>query len=193
MLLVLAHPVRRLLADRNQPLLVAFADAGEVLLVESQVGGSNADELRHAHAGCVEELDHRAVSQTERRRDVGLRDERVHLFQLEEPWQSWPGLRRMEIVGRVVREPAVEDEKAVKAPNGRDGPSDRSGREPGCSLSPHERFEGPAVERFDGLTFGGGECREAPQVARVAVERVIGEPALDAQMFQVSLDHAWLC
>ena len=40
-----------------------------------------------------------------------------------------------------------------------------------------------------GTPRAGGESRQRGEIARVALERVRGEPALDAQMIQIGVDH----
>src|SRR5262245_56601915 len=44
-LLITAHPFRGLFTNRNDALLAAFAHAGEVLLVETQIDGTHFHEL----------------------------------------------------------------------------------------------------------------------------------------------------
>ena len=51
-----------------------------------------------------------------------------------------------------------------------------------------ERFERLAIERLDRPAGAGGEGGERRQIARVALERVAGQPALDAQMIEVRVD-----
>src|SRR5437867_13163789 len=73
--LIPPDPDARLVADRHQPLLAALADAGQVVLLEMQIGHPYADQLGDAEARGVEQLDHRAIPEAEGRRDVRLCDE----------------------------------------------------------------------------------------------------------------------
>ena len=69
-----------------------------------EIDRPDADELGDAHAGRVEQLDHRAVAQAERRRDVRLREQGVDLFEREKVRQRRPRARRLQVVGRAVLE-----------------------------------------------------------------------------------------
>src|SRR6185436_16023543 len=108
------------LADRDDPLLAPLADAGEVLLVQMQIRLAHTDELGDAQPGGIEQLDHRAVADAERRRYVRLRDQRVDLFTRQELRQRRPRAWRPQIVSRVAVEPPVDDQEAVEAAHRRD-------------------------------------------------------------------------
>jgi hypothetical protein len=43
---------------------------------------------------------------------------------------------------------------------------------------------------FDGTSLRGGKRGQAAQIAAITVERVIRQPTLDPQVFQVRFDHS---
>ena len=62
-----------------------------------------------------------------------------------------------------------------------DSPRARCWRTNASSAAPIERLDRGAVRR--------GEARQRTQIAGVALERVVGQPALDAEMIEVRVDH----
>ena len=148
-----------------------------------------ADELGDAQAGRVQQLDHRAIAQAERRGRVGLIEQPIHFIEREKLGQRRPRARRAQVVGGARADPSIEHEEAIEAADGGDAARNRSRREAAGSLLAHERLERRAIERVERAACGGGIPSERGQIARVALERVIGQPALDAQMIQESVDH----
>ena len=84
---------------------------------------------------------------------------------------------------------AVEDQKPVVAANGRDRARHGAGRQAAGDLLADECLERLTVERVGRHAEPGGVRRERGQVARVAFERVRGQPPLDAQMVQERVNH----
>ena len=119
------------------------------------------------------------------RRHVGLRDQRVHFLDRQKRRQRGPGARRPQIVGRAVVETAVEHEKAVEAAHRGDRAGDRARRQAAAALFTNERLERLPIQRFDRPAGAGGKGGERRQIARVALERVARQPALDAQVIEV--------
>ncbi len=187
--LILVHPLHGGLADRNQPLLAAFSNARQILLLEVEIGWANIDELGDPHAGCIQQLDHRAIAQPERGADVGLCDERVDFVEGERSWQRRPRFRCLQLIRRVVRSMAVQREKAVEAADGGNLPRNRSRREAEGALAAHESFERAAVQLLGRVPFSTGERRQRPQIARVTVDGVIGQAPFHAEMIEVRIDH----
>ena len=119
--LIRRDPRARLLADRNEPLLVAFADARQVVLGQMQVRRPHRDQLGHAHA--------RSHTAARSSRDPVVRSPSRHpaaaisrstsssdrnlgsAGHARGGWRSSAGLRF---------EATVEHEKSVKAADGRD-------------------------------------------------------------------------
>src|SRR5207302_1804651 len=83
-----------------EPLLAPLSDAGEIQLVEVQIGEADANELADTKPRGIEQFDHRAIAQTERRRDVGLGDERLDVGRRQQLRQRRPRARRAQAVGR---------------------------------------------------------------------------------------------
>ena len=145
-----------------------------------QIADADADELAHANPGGIEQLDHRAIAEPERRRHIRLRDQRVDLRDREELRQRGPGARRLQIVGGIAMELPIDDEKPVEPAHRRDHARHRPRREAARHLLAHECLERRAIERVDAALARGGERRQRREIASVALERVRGEPALDA-------------
>ena len=156
---VARRPGGRLVADRDEPLLAALPDARQVVFVEMQIRDPDADELGDAHAGGVEQLEHRAVAQAERRRDVGLRDERVHLLEREERRQRRPRARA-----------AADPPPGCARGGGRRRESDRS-REWRRPRAPPSAARGPA-------SSAGGRRLRAP--AGRALQASVPAPAANS-------------
>src|SRR5262249_26057552 len=142
-----------------------------------------------AHAGGVEELDHRAVAQPEGRGDVGLGDEPVHFVERETFRQRRPRARRAQIVGRTPPQASREPGETIDPADRGDRPRHGSRREALAHLLADEGFERLPIERVNLPAASGGERRERREIARVALERVIGETPLDAEMIQESRDR----
>ena len=84
----------------------------------------------------------------------------------------------------------VEDEKPVEPAHRRDQTRHRPRRQATHQLLADEFLERAAIERFHPPSRPGAEGAERGQVARVALERVFGQPPLDAEMIQIRFDHA---
>src|SRR5262249_55036625 len=76
-------------------------------------------------------------------------------------------------------------EEAIEAADGGDAPSDRAWGQTVGALLADERFERRAVEGLEGASGAAGVFGQRHEIARVALERVISEPALDAQVVEI--------
>ncbi len=63
------------------------------------------------------------------------------------------------------------------------------GDNPRARCWPHEGLDPAAIQRLDGPAARHGKLLERSQIAGVTLERVIGQPALDAEMIEVRVDH----
>ena len=188
--LIAAHPVGRLLADRHEPLLVALADARQVLLVEVQIGGADADQLGDAHAGRVEQLDHRAIAQAaaaSRRRAArsARRLPRATGTSAAPATRAAAADRRRDCR----RRRPIEDQKPVEAADGGDRARDRPRRQPARHLLRGRTPRAPARSSARArVPAPAANAASAAQIARVAFERVVGQPPFDAQMVEIGVD-----
>ncbi len=64
------------------------------------------------------------------------------------------------------------------------------GDSPRGALLADERLERASIERLDGASLRGGKRDQRRADRGVTVERVIGEPSLDAEMIQIGVDHS---
>ncbi len=76
---VAAESLGGLPSDRNDPLLLPFADYADEPVVEVDAGLVEANRLRHAQARAVEQLDEGAVAAGARQRPVGGGDQPLRL------------------------------------------------------------------------------------------------------------------
>jgi hypothetical protein len=116
----------------------------------------------------------------------------IDVVERQERRQRRPGARRLQVLGWTVRDPLIEREEAVEATDRGDGAPDRARREAAAHLCADERLERVAIELFDRRAGVGGERRQLLQIAAVALDGVIGQPALDAQVVEIGLNHGWL-
>ena len=95
----------------------------------------------------------------------------------------------MEIIGGTLLQPLVQHQEAIKAPHGSDHPRDRPRREPARALASHELFERVAIEASRDRAGRLGVRCECGEVARVTLERVLGESPLHAEMVEIGINH----
>jgi hypothetical protein len=76
---VARNPVARYLAKRHQALLAALAQHAQHAFVHADVEGLERDQLAHAQAAGVHQLQHGAVAQAQRRIHVGRAQQQFHL------------------------------------------------------------------------------------------------------------------
>ena len=147
------------------------------------------NELGDPQPGGVQDLDQRAISEASRRRDVGLLDEPVDLFDGQKLRQRRPRAWRLEIVSRICGEMLREDGEAVEASHGRDRSRDRARRQAFVHQPVDETFEVVPVQALKRLLERGGEFSKPLEIASVAFEGVIGEAPLDAQVREIRIDE----
>ena len=178
-------PLGRLIAERNQPFLAALSNACQVVGFKVYVGSLHIHELRHSHAGRIEEFEHRTIAQAKRSSHVGLSQERLHLVGRKALRKRRPRLWRTEIVGRILDQVLLQRHESIEATNGGDRACDRPRREAAGHLPPHEDLEVLAIEGAECTAFRLSEPCERLEVAAVAFQCVVRQPALDAKMVEV--------
>ena len=163
-----ASPTRGLVADRHQPLLAPLARARSGSRSSRFTSaGRSADHLRHAQAGRVEQLDHRAVAQPARRGDVRRASRRSTSSADRNFGRAFNGPRRADVVGRVRRRvrrrpPGSGRSRESHATAARD----RSRRPPLAHQLADERFERRAGRaRSTGRSGAAANAASSWQVA----------------------------
>ena len=143
--LVAPDPVGRLLADRDDALLVALADAGQVAARRGAGRRRGRRRARRRAGRSRTALDHRAVAQAARRRDVGLRRCSASTSSSERNFGSAGQARggRRSSAGSA-SSAAIEHEEAVEA-------ADRGDRRAPPSAATGPRAIVLADERFERL------------------------------------------
>src|SRR6267378_1452736 len=91
----------RLLANRNNAFLVAFADATNTADFGIEIGDAQPSELRYTQAGRVQNLEHGAVPQAERSLRIGLAEHVDDFLEAEGARQYTSDLREFEVHGRI--------------------------------------------------------------------------------------------
>src|SRR5262249_41265417 len=137
----------------------------------------------------VHEMDHRGVPRSARRRDVRLREQALDLVEGEHLRQPSSEARTLDQLRRIRIDGALAHQEAEEAAERRELARARSRAEAGAYVRDEELGE---VLRPDLPRIGDvAEARsEAVQVARVRLERVPREGALDAQMIEERVDPA---
>jgi hypothetical protein len=178
-------PHRRFVPDRDNPLLLPLPEGREVAGLEMQVLLAQRDELRDAQTGGVEQLDQRAVTHAPWRGGVGGPQQPLDVVARQELRQDLPRARRGQVERRILGEVLMQDEKSIKAADARDQPRHRPRR---LALA-HQRadvgFEFAPRQPLQGALLARGKGGEPGQVARVAFERMLGQPPLVPEMGQV--------
>ncbi len=83
---------------------------------------------------------------------------------------------------------AIEDEEAVEAADGGDVAGDRSRRGPAGDAFADRRLEIGAIEAAQRALETGGEPPENRQIPPVALQRVLGQAAGDAEVVEIRGD-----
>jgi hypothetical protein len=79
LLQVALQPAARLFAKGHQALLAALAHHAQHAFVQAHLKGLERDQLRHAQAAGIHQLQHGAVAQAQRVAQVGALSRRLHL------------------------------------------------------------------------------------------------------------------
>ncbi len=115
----LANPVLRLVAERDQPLAIALADDAEDALVQIDLTQLEVDQLRDAHTGGVQHLEHRAIAVTERVGYLGRGKQGLDVLLAQRLRQRPPDLGHRDIDRGVRADDALAQQVAIEAPEAR--------------------------------------------------------------------------
>ena len=140
-----------------------------------QVAGLDADQLGDAHPRGIQHLDQRLVAKAARRRDVGLREQPVDLFEVEELRQRRPGPRRAQIVGGALVSLLLDRDEAIEAADARHRAGDRARRQPARHQAADERFEIAPLQRIDVDAALRPQTRRARRGRARSSRRVFGD------------------
>ena len=182
---ILPHPLSRFIADRHDPLLVALPRARQVGRLQIDVGRTKRDELRHPHAGRIQQLDERPIAEPARCADVWLLDQPIDVVNREISRQHFPRARRSQVVGRTRLDPSVDDQKAIEPAIARDGSRHRTRRTTRGHHVADEVFEVGERQGIDRRRPPGGVLGERLEIARVALNGIRRKSALDSEMRQI--------
>jgi hypothetical protein len=134
-------------------------------------------------------MNHRAIADPAVGVGRGRVEEALDLGEAQDLRELAPEARPLDEPGGVGVDRAFLDEEPEKAPQARELPRARARAEAALDVVDEE-----ARDFFGGDVARGGPVgqvrREAPEIARVRVERVLGQPALDAQVIEIGVDPA---
>ena len=185
---VASHHLKRHRPDRDQALLPALPEDEAASVVEVQVAEREPDKLADAHAGRVEEFQHRTIPPVRRRvRIDGLDDPRR--FILRQKLGELPRRgRTLHAVGGVARHESFGCQEAEIRAQGRLGSPDRCGRKPVGPHAGHVPIQDAVIE-VRGLrgTLLREEVRKTADVGAVGRHRCLPQSALERQVVQEGL------
>src|SRR5215471_1428376 len=185
----LLDPVLRLVAERDQPLAVAFADDSQHALIQVDLRHLQIDELRHSNASRVEHLEHRAVAVAKRLVDDRSSQQSLDLFFRERLRQRAADLRHRDLRGRILAQYALAEQITIEAAETRELARGRTRL--------RARFDAPRDVIEDVGSRGARELdvarREAlvqsDEVGAVGTERVLRQPALQPDRIEKAIDQ----
>jgi hypothetical protein len=185
---VALQPGHGFVADGHEPLLAPLPARRQEPAVEVHVGDLEPDQAPTRGARRVEHFDERAVAKAAGDVRIGLCEQPIHF--LDSTGTSGARARREAAAGR--RQDSIagaaDDQVPVEAARGGDRASDGSRREAAHHLA-HELFEAGAIDGGERNAGAGGEPAEVCEIARVALDGVHRQPALDAEVIEVGVDQ----
>src|SRR5213594_993806 len=175
---VAPHPLHGFPTDGDETLLPPLAGADHIARGEVDVVEREAEAFGGAHAGGVEELEHRSVADAARMRHVRRFDERGGRLPRKRSGKRPRPARCVEMLGGIAPKRTFADQMLVRAPERRDTSRDAGGPE----------TAGPqALEVFDDVVRPGPaeaptmivqKLGEVGEIAAVGVESIPGRPPL---------------
>src|SRR5882724_1303432 len=94
---ILFHYAERLASHGNNALFVAFADTAQTTDLGIEIRDSQPNEFRDPQARRIQNLQHRAIPQSNRGLRIGLRQQALDFFQPQISGQRPPDFRRFEV------------------------------------------------------------------------------------------------
>src|SRR5258706_2028773 len=175
LLQVFRYPVGGDLDDRDQPLLRALAERANNVAVEVHLEDLQPDQLRHAQARGVEQLEHRPVAQAEPRGDVRRAEERFHVGFGERLGKARYALGRIEPERRIGAEAPLAHAILIEALERRHQPGGARGAAPARG---HESEEILLADPQEALLR---EAAELLEIGAVGSDGVLREAVLEPQ------------
>ena len=107
-----------LLAEGDEPLLVALAPHADQPGLEIQLLEAQRGQLRDPQAAVVEQREQQGVAQPHPGAPVGMREQPLDLVAAQIAGQLLPAPRRLQIFRRVLADAALEQQEPVEGPHG---------------------------------------------------------------------------
>src|SRR5437870_3741035 len=189
---VTAHPLRGFAADRHETLLSPLAHADHVARAQVDVIEGEAQTLGRAHAGRVEQLEHRAIPHAAWPIEIGRLDERRDDLAGERAWKRARPPRRLEILGGIAAQLALANEMLVEAAERGDAPRDAGRAQPARSQPREIPDDVVGAGAAETTMLSVQELREVGEIAAVGTESISGGPPLcleGAEILDYDIGH----
>lgn len=177
--------IRRLLSHRHHTLLLSLAEAPHISHVQVHVDQSQTRHLGGPQPACVQQLQHRPVSQARAGLIVNRVQKLLH-FALGQHLRQRPAhLRRHHIPGKILADPVLLEQILQKHPHARSQPRHRRRRQslPSRGLDEFEDMLPPQLVRIVDSPLPRVR-REPPQIPPVRPNRVQRRAELDLHRVQ---------
>jgi len=175
-------------ADRDDAFFGPFAETAHEPHVQLQVGKVERQKLRHAHAGRVQQFQHRLVPRRLRRRVVGNVEQALHFFHRHRFRQPALPFGHPEQLGRVRVNFLFPVQKLEKRPNRHRCPGDGR-RRFALLFQPHQvvrQMRFGHHSRVVHLTFLQ-KRHKLRQIPFIRFQRVAGQPPLRGEILHIGL------
>ena len=168
--------VPRRVADRHQPLFVAFADDADVSLAEKEVREPQRGQLRDAQAARVEHFEHGAVAQPLGRTHIDGGDDTVDLVGGEDVGQRTSEFGRVDELGGRTFDLVVYQQEVEETADAAQTAGLRSLFAPAVVKPRHVTFDHRSLDPAGGdVVLAQNEMRELAQVAHVRFDGILRE------------------
>ena len=186
---VTLQPGERFFAERHQPLLRALAGDAQGVVDEAHVHGLQPDQLAHAQAAGVHQLEHGAVAQAERGVDVGRSEQGLDLRLAQALRHAQRLARAGEPERRVGRHQMLAHGPAEEALPDREA-AVRAGRRAARVACQRERAQIGFARLQQRVRRGLRQpLRQQRQVAPVCGERIGRQAVLDPERVDEGVDR----
>src|SRR5579863_5827440 len=175
----------RFAADGHEPFLVSLADAAHAADAHVDVGDTQIQQFRNAQPSGIQNLEHRAVPQADRRGEVGGLKQLVNFVDAQIGRQAVADLRRLEILRWVQRDQLFLHAEFIEAAYGNEEARHRAAVQFFLVQAGEKVDHVLAVHVLEPLLVPLFEKRgESSQVPPIGQDRVLSQAALDAHVTQ---------
>jgi hypothetical protein len=183
---VTLDPGPRFFAQGHDALLRSFADDAHQSFGQRQFAEFQSNQLGHAQSGRIEQLEHRAIPQAERVRDIGGRQKRFHLRLADRPWET--DTRWAPAVGVDPRTEAFAQRPTIEAAQ-YGQPSICRCRTRHRMLAGHVRRQVSFARGCEGRGARRQPARQAVKILSIGGERVARQSVFKPESIEKAIDQ----